>query len=480
MYIPSDQSSQTQIKFFPNKLEKQLYQRVKLGDLLKAEIIDQMQKQIKILLADGTTLQAQLESKANVYIGQEVNLKVVEVLGNQIVMEFIAEDSTLESLNSESAVGKILQELNIPIQPESEEAVHLLMQRMLPITKKNVQQMLTGLKTSHLPVEKLIAMLENELPITSNNLNQMQMYHNGEIKLQEQLLDVIDHLVSHNDLTLIKEIHKKLLTYKNTEIYNSSDSNEPTIQSSTIDLDIQYDDLDLSYHSFDIEQENTNVQPEPLNNINILNKKEIVRLKEHISEVAKELFFIRPEQLKKDNGLKLKEVNQLYKTIYEITDHLEKIEKNAVQNVIPDVYSKVKSNIEFLNIMNKYDAMIHIPLLVQNQSTHGEIYIFQKRKTTKKDFQEASVLISLDTIMLGKVEVYVQKYNKQINCQFRLDHTHSKEIVKDHIGSLKKSLNAIGYELSFVTYIDKDHSFSINEKEDIQPLTQAYRFDTKV
>lgn len=471
MHIPSDKINQSQLRFLPAAGEKQLYQRVQLGDLLKAEIIDSMQKQIKLLLSDGTIFNAQLEQSADVYIGQQVILEVVELLGNQIVMEISTKQNTKQP-DAEVMTEDILKDFNLLPSTESKSIIKMLMQKMLPITKENVQQMLLGLKASELPIEKILTMLENDVPITPKTLNQMEAYHNGETKLQTQMENVIEHILSHNEPSFLEQVHKTLIEYKitqNDKLLDSAENNQAEPQL------LQTNNNDI------IIKEN-------------LNFKDINYIKEEITNLCKDLFFINPDKLKKGLEPKLQKLNELYKTIYEITNKIEEIERgieelgrstkelesNIIKLPTTEVYSEVKSNIEFLNMVSKYDTMLHIPLIIQNQYKHGEMYVFRKNKNSKKDYQNASVLISLDTVMLGKVEVYIKKFNKQISCQFRLQDEDIETIIKDNIISLKQSLHGVGYELASIGYISPTQSFLLDTNVDRPDSVERYRFDTKV
>ena len=469
---------------------RQLNQSLKIGDLLKVEIIDSLQKQLRLLLADGTVFEAKLDKAIDVYIGQQIILEVKDIVGRQISMEISLGEHGDKQPDTNMGMKNILGQLDVAVTQESEEAVKVLMQKMLPITKENIRQIEFGLKTSQLPIGTLLSMLENEIPVTKTNLTQMQAYKNGEIKLQAQIQTIIQDILLDDNTERLETVHT-ILSDAKKEI--EAHAKEPGL----------LDQLKPSPDKTSINKGTVETQEMILKNATLEGRESSVistgskagskgepfemgapqninTLKKEISDIFKELFFIRPEQLKDNTDTKLRNTSKLYKEIYEVVDALEKTETQSPQKQEAKVYADVKSNIEFLNIASKYDTMIHIPLVIQKQLKHGELYIFNQKKHSKKNYHEASMLISLETVYLGAIEAYVKKYNKQISCQFKTDDESIEKIIKSSIYLLKENLKNKGYDLATVSYIPSSQAFTTKEDVRGEMPSGRYRFDTKV
>lgn len=470
---------------------RQLHQDLKPGDLLKVEIIDSLQKQLKLLLADGTTLEAKLDKAIDLYIGQKITLEVKDIIGKQIFMEINLSEQTSKQPNESPGIKNILKQLDLVATPQTEETVKFLMQKMLPVTKENIRQVELGLKTSQLPIETLLSMLENDIPITQSTLTQMKAYEMGEIKLQGQLEAVINDLLLTDNMEQLETVYtilsdaKKQAEVQVTQQNNLQDNIEETSEN------LEQKDINKEASLKDgasIKNQENKVSAEPKimsQEIELGASKEVIprtidMIKREITDLVKDLFFIRPEQLKEDLDTKLKNTSKLYKDLYEVIDALEKTQEQSNPNREIPIYTDLKSNIEFLNIASKYDTMIHIPLIIQDQYKHGELYIFNQKKHAKSNYQEASMLISLDTVSLGTVGAYIKKYNKQISCQFKTDDKRIEKIIKQNILLLKQNLKSKGYDLTTVTYIPSSQSFTTNKEPASEAYDGRYRFDTKV
>jgi len=470
MYILS--ADHLRIQTTGTQQNRQLHQRLKPGDLLKVEIIDSLQKQLKLLLADGTTLEAKLDKAIELYIGQKITLEVKDIIGKQILMEITLGEQASNEPNDSEGIKNILKQLDIVATPKIEETVKFLMQKMLPVTKENIRQVELGLKTSQLPIETLLAMLENDIPVTQATLTQMEAYEKGEIKLQGQLEVLIKDVLLTDNVEQLEIVH--------TMLSDAKKQMEPEVA--------QEDHLKDTFVKADQTKSNDGPSlPKVINQeMEMVASKELIIprtidvIKREITDLMKDLFFIRPEQLKDHTDTKLKNTSKLYKQLYEIVDALEKTQEQSAPNKEVNIYAELKSNIEFLNIASKYDTMIHIPLIIQDQYKHGELYIFNQKKHSKSNYYEASMLISLDTVSLGTVGVYIKKYNKQISCQFKTDDTSIEKIIKQNIALLKQYLKSKGYELTAVTYIPSSQSFTTSKKVVNEAYDGRYRFDTKV
>lgn len=450
-----------------DSMHKLLLKDVKLGDLLKVEIIDSLQKQITVMLADGTIFEAKLDQSLDFYIGQQVTFQVKDIVGKQIHMELAVQEGKAGQ-EANVAIDHILKQLDIPVSQDAQDAVKFLMQKMLPVTKDSIKQIEFGLKSSQLPIDSLLAMLENEIPIIPSTVKQMEAYQNGEIKLQGQLEVMIGNIVSSDDVEVLKQAHKLLSTAKEQvgeigkqPVLEHLEGQEQGPAKEPIDPNKQ-----LMPKDFDLRR------TLPIGNDISLLKKEVISL-------FKETFFIDPNQLKDKSDSKLEKINEVYKEIYKMADILEKLEEKLPEEQKTQLYSDVKSNIEFLTIGNKYDTMLHIPLVIQDQLKHGELYIFNKKKSGKKSYHEASMLISLETVSLGTVETFIKKYNKQISVQFKTDHEEIENIIKNKIQLLKTSLKDKGYDLISASYIPNTQPFSVKEETPDSKDASRYRFDTK-
>ncbi|MCL2699967.1 MAG: flagellar hook-length control protein FliK, partial [Defluviitaleaceae bacterium] len=142
----------------------------------------------------------------------------------------------------------------------------------------------------------------------------------------------------------------------------------------------------------------------------------------------------------------------------------------------------VRESLEFVNHI-KENIYLQLPISVHNNETNGEILVFRNKQRKKKEDGSVSALIALDTLKLGRFEVYVQKTGKSVNCQFRLRDEKIESLTRANIPRLQAMLTAQGYSLSEVTYKKAEESFTLLDKpreESSETPLGKFAFDMKM
>ncbi len=220
---------------------------------------------------------------------------------------------------------------------------------------------------------------------------------------------------------------------------------------------------------------------------------------------AAKLFLENPEfhkkvsqliHLKTDNARQLadalsfdannKNVDDLEKFINELSSKLETMKH------VPEGESKLSKNIEELQNNLKFmsevknNVYVQIPFQFQDNKTTGELYIFKdKRSKQKKEGDTQSALLALDLVSLGHFEAYIQKTNKSVKCQFRIDNEQAEKAIKHNIRALAQKLSEHQYSLDYYGFKEIDESFTVVDKkptieEEVLPAeTKKFIFDRR-
>ena len=111
----------------------------------------------------------------------------------------------------------------------------------------------------------------------------------------------------------------------------------------------------------------------------------------------------------------------------------------------------------------KSSIFLQIPVNINNFSTTAELLIFsnKKNKNNIKNNKSGSALISLNLLNLGKLEVFINKINSDISCQFKLEKDSIKSLIKENILLLDNYLKDKNLILKDITFKDLDESFSL-------------------
>ena len=120
----------------------------------------------------------------------------------------------------------------------------------------------------------------------------------------------------------------------------------------------------------------------------------------------------------------------------------------------------IKESLEFINHI-KENIYLQLPISVHNHESNGEILVFLNKKSRKQSDGSVSALIALDTLNLGRYEVYVQKTGKSVSCQFRLRDEDIERLTRANLPRLQTMLQSQGYSLTDVTYKKAEESFTM-------------------
>ncbi|MCL2416161.1 MAG: flagellar hook-length control protein FliK, partial [Defluviitaleaceae bacterium] len=130
------------------------------------------------------------------------------------------------------------------------------------------------------------------------------------------------------------------------------------------------------------------------------------------------------------------------------------------------IAQNVLNTTDFLNQLTQI-AYLQLPIAINNHATTAELYIFKdggNRKQSKSG-GATSALISLNLTNLGVVEAYIQRHNRSINCQFRLDTDSTKSLIQSNIEKLTNMLSSFGFSLDMIQYHAVKEPFSLIQQE---------------
>ena len=105
----------------------------------------------------------------------------------------------------------------------------------------------------------------------------------------------------------------------------------------------------------------------------------------------------------------------------------------------------MQSNIDFMKSLNEAFAYMQLPLKLQNQNTHGDLYVYTKKDKLKQDPQKLSLMLHLEMDHLGTVNVRLEKDHQNIKADFHLDQETSLHLIERNTHLLQDSLAEKGY-----------------------------------
>ncbi len=171
------------------------------------------------------------------------------------------------------------------------------------------------------------------------------------------------------------------------------------------------------------------------------------------TQAMMESFTITPKQLEKDRSMK-----EYYNKLENKLESFERLINSTLSGEDSQQLSgqahDMKSNIDFMKALNETFSYMQLPLKLQNQNTHGDLYVYTQKEKLKQNPDKISLLLHLEMDHLGMLDVRLEKDKYNIDARFTLDDTEAMQLIQRNTHMLQDSLNEKGYTCSI--QVDSD------------------------
>ena len=178
-----------------------------------------------------------------------------------------------------------------------------------------------------------------------------------------------------------------------------------------------------------------------------------------------------------------------------LTETYEKMAKETLshfsQTVLgKDVFSKLSSsasdmteNLNFMKTLNETFPYIQLPIKLQNQNAHADLYVMTRKEALKKNPDNLKVLLHLDMEHLGTLDIRIAKENTAVSLNFFVSEKDTLHLFERNVELLQDAINAQGYactsELSLKEKeVDIVNDFLATNKAPIGDM-KRYNFDLR-
>lgn len=155
-------------------------------------------------------------------------------------------------------------------------------------------------------------------------------------------------------------------------------------------------------------------------------------------------FTITPKQLSKDG-----ELHSFYEKLESKMDSFERLINSTLSGSDSQELSQqahnMKSNVDFMKALNETFSYMQLPLKLQNQNTHGDLYVYTQKEKLKNNPDKVSLLLHLEMDHLGTMNIRLEKDHQNIDARFSMDNTDSIRLIERNTHMLQDALNEKGY-----------------------------------
>lgn len=153
---------------------------------------------------------------------------------------------------------------------------------------------------------------------------------------------------------------------------------------------------------------------------------------------------LSPEHLKDEGALD--EVYDKMSRQFEALSHFsENVLGKDVFKQMSQSANDMNDNLNFMKALNETFQYIQLPLKLQNQNAHGDLYVMTRKEALKKDPKHLKVLLHLDMDHLGTLDIHIARENTAVATKFFVSTEDTLHLLERNIHLLNDAINEQGF-----------------------------------
>lgn len=464
---------------------------VSQGQFLRGQVLDLRANQIMVLLENGITVSARTEGTLELSIGQNAKFFVAQSTEDQILLKLAKEDTPAEN----PMIDKALSAANIQKTERSVSIVTELLNHQQPVNEAGIRHYLSlSAKHPELPVKDLVLMELHQIPVTKENVEQFTAYQDRNAKLLIQAQDMLHNLTETiNNMpegAVKQEVLKELQQIFGQE--NKSDATADIISNTVTNTVSEHavppentGEIELpptTYENGHAQQ--AGMQTEAMEEAptvigNLPDGTETTAEESHtlsantspaqITDALTKLpdtsplaadprteaepplqsfldsFLLQPEDVADPDKVQ-KYYNEINEKLAALEQISKKVAENTAENNTAAAPKQMRQNLSFMEAVNNVFPYIQLPLKFRETPAHGELYVYEKKKTLKPS-DSLSALLHLELETLGTTDIYVTLSGNHVTTRFSMTDKESGSLIRTEMPKLSEALAAKGYTL---------------------------------
>ena len=493
------------------------------GQSVTGEVIEADGQDILLAIGKNQLLRARLSLAMDVEAGQQLTFGIKSIGGMKVVLSPL-----FENMTSGSGAEKALELAGLPRNEETMKMVEAMMKEGMKLDPDSLSSMYRTVN-AHMDADitTLVQLNRMGLPVTEENITQLQSYKNYEGQVTEgvkilmgEVAEQLSSLAASDNpedvFTFLKVVlgepsgtenvqteenmagdDNAIQTFKNAVMTEAPEENAgkeklsfmPGMaeQAGEKGLGMALSDV-LQKAGFSEETVNACLKgelpaKELLTELGRLVKDgrlsteqkngilELLKDNEFLENLKKgltEKFLLTPDEVGEDG-----QVEKLYERLdSQLSRMNQALQGMAKENpALSQSIQNLSSNVEFMNQLNQMFTYVQLPLKLSGQEAAGELYVYTNKKNLAKKDGQVSALLHLDLEHLGEIDIHVSLRDSHVSTKFCLSDEKALDLVAANIDTLNQRLMKRGYSM--------DASFEQKDKAQ-HPIDEMLDRDKKV
>ena len=493
------------------------------GQSVTGEVIEADGQDILLAIGKNQLIRARLSLAMDVEAGQQLTFGIKSIGGMKVVLSPL-----FENMTSGSGAEKALELAGLQRNEETMKMVEAMMKEGMKLDPDSLSSMYRTVN-AHMDADitTLVQLSRMGLPVTEENITQLQSYKNYESQVTEgvkilmgEVAEQLSSLAASDNpedvFTFLKAVlgepsgtddvqteenmagdDNVIQTFKNavmTEAPEDTAGKErlPFIpgmaeQAGEKGLGMALSDV-LRKAGFSEETVNACLKGElpakelltelsrlvKAGRMSTEQKNGILELLkdngflENLKNGLTEKFLLTPDEVGEDG-----QVEKFYERLdSQLSRMNQALQGMAKENpALSQSLQNLSSNVEFMNQLNQMFTYVQLPLKLSGQEAAGELYVYTNKKNLAKKDGQVSALLHLDLKHLGEIDIHVSLRDSHVSTKFCLSDEKALDLVAANIETLNQRLMKRGYSM--------DASFEQKDKAQ-HPIDEMLDRDKKV
>ena len=493
------------------------------GQFVTGEVIEADGQDILLAIGKNQLLRARLSLAMDVEAGQQLTFGIKSIGGMKVVLSPL-----FENMTSGSGAEKALELAGLPRNEETMKMVEAMMKEGMKLDPDSLTSMYRTVN-AHMDADitTLVQLNRMGLPVTQENITQLQSYKNYESQVTEgvkilmgEVAEQLSSLAASDNpedvFTFLKAVlgepsgtedvqteenmagdDNVIQTFKNAVMTEAPEENAgkeklpfmPGMaeQAGEKGLGMALSDT-LQKAGFSEETVNACLKgelpaKELLTELGRLvkdgrlsteQKNGILELLkdngflENLKKGLTEKFLLTPDEVGEDG-----QVEKLYERLDSQLSRMNQALQGMTKEnpALSQSIQNLSSNVEFMNQLNQMFTYVQLPLKLSGQEAAGELYVYTNKKNLAKKDGQVSALLHLDLKHLGEIDIHVSLRDSHVSTKFCLSDEKALDLVAANIDTLNQRLMKRGYSM--------DASFEQKDKAQ-HPIDEMLDRDKKV
>ncbi len=461
------------------------------GDTFTGFISQLKDNNVLITMNNGMQISARLTDGSFINSGQNITFVVENNNNNQITIK-----PMLANEQQSVLIDRVLSASDLSATQENIDLVKELLNLGMSVDSGTVSQLAKyAVQYPDADINTLANLYRLDIPVNDSNINEFRLYSqfNGKIEglMSELENSIINDYNSDNNPDILKTVISSL--------YDGISADKSSLSAASDILSDEAADYLQSIINNTEGMENTDIRNMSVkdllehitakgkddgNNSTISDAVNSKAFKELLHAAFNDTMKLTPKDIQSGETAVSSYYKRIRKNIGNIEDSIKDSDSKAPE--MQKSLSDIKSNIDFMNDLNKNMTYFQMPIKFSESEGNGELYVFTNKKNLANHSDNISAMLHLDMENLKSMDIYVNlSSGNNVSTNFVLESEELLDFVYQHIDKLNKRLEQLGYNTHFEMKVAKDPDERFDFVKDFieaetKPSTKGqYIFDVK-